>query len=309
MNGPGPLSFSFAFLKDLTAMRSKSGTNEIKSANDLQRDVFSWGSWKLCGTLKDNSLLNGKKIVVVMPAYNAAATLQRTCSEVPTDFVDEVLLVDDYSSDATVALAHELGLVTFQHEKNLGYGGNQKTCYREALRRDADIVLMVHPDYQYSPNLIVSMAGMIAYGEYDLVLGSRILGSATREGGMPLYKYVANRFLTLVQNLLLGSKLSEFHTGYRAFARSVLETLPLEDNSNDFVFDNQILTQAIYFEYRIGELSCPTRYFPEASSINFRRSVRYGLGVLLTAAKFRLQRMGWGRFKLFDAQGAQLLTK
>jgi glycosyltransferase involved in cell wall biosynthesis len=253
-------------------------------------------------------LLNGKKIVVVMPAYNAASTLRQTYSEVPTAFVDEVLLVDDHSSDETVRLAREMGLTTFLHQKNLGYGRNQKTCYREALKSGADIVVMLHPDYQYSPKLIVSMAGMIAYGEYQIVLGSRILGTGALEGGMPLYKYVANRFLTLIQNLLLSYKLSEYHTGYRAFARKVLEELPLEENSDDFVFDNELLAQAIYFKYRIGEVSCPTRYFPEASSINFRRSVRYGCGVLLTSFKFRLQRMRLRRFKLFNAQGSRLLA-
>lgn len=252
-------------------------------------------------------MLNGKKIVVVMPAYNAAETLRRTFDEVPSIFVDEVLLVDDHSSDATVELAREMGLTTFLHQQNLGYGRNQKTCYREALKRGADIIVMLHPDYQYSPNLIVSMAAMIAYGEYDVVLGSRILGTGALEGGMPLYKYIANRFLTLIQNLLLSYKLSEYHTGYRAFARNVLETLPLEENSDDFIFDNETLAQAIYFRHRIGELSCPTRYFAEASSINFRRSVRYGLGVLLTSVKFRLQRMKLARFKIFNPHGARLL--
>ena len=252
-------------------------------------------------------MLNGKKIVVVMPAYNAAATLRRTVDEVPIAFVDEVLLVDDHSSDATVELAREMGLTTFLHQQNLGYGRNQKTCYREALKRGADIIVMLHPDYQYSPNLIVSMAGMIAYGEYEVVLGSRILGTGALEGGMPLYKYIANRFLTLIQNLLLSYKLSEYHTGYRAFARTVLETLPLEENSDDFIFDNETLAQAIYFRHRIGELSCPTRYFAEASSINFRRSVRYGFGVLWTSLKFRLQRMKLARFKIFNPQGIRLL--
>lgn len=241
-----------------------------------------------------------------MPAYNAANTLRQTYGEVPADFVDEVLLVDDHSSDATVELAREMGLTTFLHRENLGYGRNQKTCYREALKREADIIIMVHPDYQYSPKLIVSLAGMIAYGEYDVALGSRILGVGALSGGMPLYKYIANRFLTLIQNLLLSYKLSEYHTGYRAFARTVLETLPLEENSDDFVFDNEVLAQAIYFKHRIGEVSCPTRYFAEASSINFRRSVRYGLGVLLTSIKFRLQRLKLGRFKIFDSQGLRL---
>jgi glycosyltransferase involved in cell wall biosynthesis len=253
-------------------------------------------------------LLNGKKIIVVMPAFNAACTLRQTFGEVPDDFVDEVLLVDDHSSDATVELAREMGLKTFLHSENLGYGRNQKTCYREALKSGAEIVVMLHPDYQYSPKLIVSVAGMIAYGEYDVVLGSRILGVGALEGGMPLYKYVANRFLTLVQNLLLSYKLSEYHTGYRAFAREVLEQLPLEENSDDFVFDNEMLAQAIYFKHRIGEVSCPTRYFAEASSINFRRSVRYGFGVLATSLKFRLQRMGFARFKIFNPRGARLLA-
>lgn len=253
-------------------------------------------------------MLNGKKIIVVMPAYNAASTLRQTYSEVPMDFVDEVLLVDDRSLDETVQLAREMGLTTFRHQQNLGYGRNQKTCYREALKCGADIVVMLHPDYQYSPQLIVSMAGMIAYGEYEIALGSRILGVGALSGGMPLYKYIANRFLTLTQNLLLSYKLSEYHTGYRAFARSVLESLPLEENSDDFVFDNEMLAQAIYFKHRIGEVSCPTRYFPEASSINFRRSVRYGLGVLLTSVKFRLQRMKLGRFKIFNPRGSKLLA-
>jgi glycosyltransferase involved in cell wall biosynthesis len=246
-------------------------------------------------------LLNGKKIVIVMPAYNAAKTLQQTYNEIPLDVVDDVLLVDDGSSDQTVAVARELGLTTFLHRNNLGYGRNQKTCYREALRRSADIVIMVHPDYQYSPKLIVSMAGMIAYGEYDVVLASRILGSGALEGGMPLYKYISNRFLTAIQNILLNYKLSEYHTGYRAFSRRVLESLPLEENTDDFVFDNEMLAQVIYFGYRIGEVSCPTRYFADASSINFGRSVKYGLGVLATSMKFRLQKMGLGRFRIFDS--------
>ena len=244
-------------------------------------------------------MLNGKKIVVVMPAYNAARTLEQTYSEIPLDVVDDVLLVDDGSSDETVAVARELGLTTFLHRDNLGYGRNQKTCYREALRRSADIVIMVRPDYQYSPKLIVPMAGMIAYGEYDVVLASRILGSGALEGGMPLYKYVSNRVLTAIQNILLSYKLSEYHTGYRAFSRKVLESLPLEENTDDFVFDNEMLAQVIYFGYRTGEISCPTRYFADASSINFRRSVKYGLGVLATSIKFRLQKMGLARSRIF----------
>ncbi len=241
-----------------------------------------------------------------MPAYNAAQTLRRTYDEVPKDVVDEVLLVDDASSDATVALSRELGLTTFLHKRNHGYGRNQKTCYREALKRGADIIVMLHPDYQYSPRLVVALAGMIAYGEYDVVLGSRILGVGALTGGMPLYKYVSNRFLTAIQNLFLGYKLSEYHTGFRAFARPILEALPLEENSDDFVFDNQMMAQIIYFGYRVGEVSCPTRYFPEASSINFSRSVRYGLGVLWTSLQFRLQRLRLARFRIFDKGGHRL---
>jgi len=241
-----------------------------------------------------------------MPAYNAAATLKRTCEEVPMEVVDEVLLVDDSSSDATVELAREIGLTTFLHDRNLGYGRNQKTCYREALARGADIVVMLHPDYQYPPKLVVSLASLIAFGEYDVTLGSRILGIGARERGMPLYKYVSNRFLTLAQNILLNYKLSEYHTGYRAFSRPVLKELPLEENSDDFVFDNEVLAQAIYFRYRIGEVSCSARYFAEASSINFRRSIRYGMGVLATSLKFRIQRMGLARFRIFNPAGRRL---
>jgi len=251
-------------------------------------------------------LLNGKRIITVMPAYNAAKTLERTYREVPLEVVDEVILVDDGSSDETVAKARELGLTTFVHKVNLGYGRNQKTCYREALRRNADIVVMVHPDYQYSPKLVVSLAGMIAYGEYDVVLASRILGKGTLKGGMPLYKYVANRFLTAFQNILMRQKLSEYHTGYRAFSREVLSTLPLEENTDDFIFDNEMLAQVSYFDYRIGEISCPTKYFAEASSINFRRSVKYGFGVLATSMQYRLQKMHLGNFRIFSTAGRKL---
>jgi len=237
-------------------------------------------------------MLNGKKIVVVMPAYNAEKTLELTYNDIPFEIVDDVILVDDASRDSTPDIARKLGIRTVVHTENLGYGGNQKTCYRTALGLGADIVIMVHPDYQYTPKLIPAMASMIAYGEFDVVLGSRILGIGALKGGMPLYKYVANRFLTLFENLLLGHKLSEYHTGYRAFSREILECLPLERNSNDFVFDNQMLAQIICFGYRIGELSCPTRYFTEASSINFRRSVKYGLGVLKTSLQFRFQKWG-----------------
>jgi glycosyltransferase involved in cell wall biosynthesis len=252
-------------------------------------------------------MLNGKKIIVVLPAYNAARTLEQTVAEIPRDIVDEVLLVDDASNDETVALATTLDIMTFQHERNFGYGRNQKTCYHEALKYDADIVVMVHPDYQYSPNLIVSMAGMIAFGEYDAVMGSRILGKGVLEGGMPLYKYVANRFLTLFQNLLLDFKLSEYHTGFRAFSREVLESLPIEENSDDFVFDNEMISQAIFFGFRVGEISCPTRYFAEASSINFTRSTRYGLGVLATSLKFRLHKMGLAKFQIFRQREQKLI--
>ena len=251
-------------------------------------------------------MLNGKKIITVMPAYNAAKTLEQTYRDVPLDVVDEIVLVDDGSSDATVAKARELGLTTFVHKVNLGYGRNQKTCYREALRRNADIVVMVHPDYQYSPKLIVAMVGMIAYGEYDVVLASRILGKGALKGGMPLYKYVSNRFLTAFQNILLRQKLSEYHTGFRAFSGEVLANLPLEENTDDFVFDNEMLAQVSYFDYRIGEISCPTKYFAEASSISFRRSVKYGFGVLATSMQYRLQKMRLGKFRIFSRVGRRL---
>ncbi|HJQ26346.1 MAG TPA: glycosyltransferase family 2 protein [Blastocatellia bacterium] len=251
-------------------------------------------------------MLNGKRITVVMPAYNAAATLQKTYDDMPLEIVDDIILVDDCSSDDTVELATRLGLTVFRHKQNLGYGRNQKTCYHEALKSGTDIVIMLHPDYQYSPRLIVSLAGMIAYGEFNLALGSRILGVGALAGGMPLYKYVSNRLLTAIQNLLMNYKLSEYHTGFRAYDRTFLEEVPLAANSDDFVFDNEVLAQAVYFNYRIGEISCPARYFAEASSINFARSVRYGLGVLATSLKFRLQRMRLANFKLFNATANKL---
>ena len=232
-------------------------------------------------------MINGKRIVVVLPAYHAAKTLAQTVSEIPKDVVDEILLVDDASPDETVVVARQLNLKTFVHERNLGYGGNQKTCYREALKSGADIVVMLHPDYQYSPKLVGAMVHMVASGHYDIVLGSRILAQNAMDGGMPRYKYVANRILTFLQNALMGQKLSEYHTGYRAFTRQVLETLPLKTYSNDFVFDNQMLCGAIAAGFRIGEISCPTRYFPEASSISLRRSIQYGLGVLRCAWQHR----------------------
>ena len=253
-------------------------------------------------------MINGKKLIVVMPAYNAAKTLERTCHELPLDAIDELILVDDASADSTAALSRSLGVTTICHEKNKGYGANQKTCYEEALKRGADIVVMVHPDYQYSPKLVLPLAGMIAFDVYDAVIGSRILGNGALEGGMPLYKYISNRFLTAFQNLLIGQKLSEYHTGYRGFSRQVLEALPLQENTDDFLFDNEMLAQIVFFNYRIGEISCPTKYFEEASSISFSRSVKYGLGVLVTSIKFRLQRMGLGLFPIFSKDGGRLAS-
>ena len=252
-------------------------------------------------------MILGKRLVVIMPAYNAEKTIRQTYADLPHEYVDEVILVDDASTDRTAGVSRELGIKTVIHLENKGYGGNQKTCYREALRHGADIIVMVHPDYQYSPRLVGAMAFMIASGHYDVVLGSRILGGGALKGGMPLYKYVANRFLTFIENLVLGVKLSEYHTGFRAFTRQVLETLPLEENSDDFVFDSEMLVQAVYFGFRIGELSCPTRYFEEASSINFRRSVIYGFGVLGASAKFLLGRLGLIKFAILDAEGRRLL--
>src|ERR1700736_5691645 len=236
-------------------------------------------------------MINGKRIAVVMPAYNAEKTLQVTVGELP-DLVDIRILVDDQSSDNTVELAKRLGLLVFVHDRNYGYGRNQQTCYQEALAAGADVVIMVHPDYQYTPLLITAMASMVAYDVYDVVLGSRIIGGQALRGGMPLYKYIFNRFLTAFENFFLGVKLSEYHTGYRAFSRDVLLHLPLLENSDDFVFDNQVLAQCVHFRFRIGEVSCPTKYFEEASSINFRRSVKYGFGVLATTVQFAFQRIG-----------------
>ena len=251
-------------------------------------------------------MLNGKKVVVVLPAYNAAKTLRMTYREIPLDIVDDVLMVDDCSIDNTVTMAKSLGIQTILHDRNYGYGRNQKTCYRDALKKNADIVVMVHPDYQYTPKLITAMASMLAYDVYDVVLGSRIIGGRALEGGMPGYKYIANRFLTAIQNFLLGSKLSEFHTGYRAFSRTVLETLPLGENSDDFVFDNEMLTQIIYFGFRIGEISCPTKYFQDASSIGFSRASEYGIGVICTSLKSLFHRMGLRKDPLFSHEGRGL---
>jgi glycosyltransferase involved in cell wall biosynthesis len=244
-------------------------------------------------------MLANKKIAVVLPAYNAARTLQRTYEEIPHDIVDDVILTDDASADNTAEIAERLGITTLRHDRNRGYGGNQKTCYAAAIERGADIVVMLHPDYQYTPKLVTAMASMIASEQYDVVLASRILGRGALAGGMPFYKYVANRILTFTENILIGHKLSEYHSGYRAWSRAVIEALPLETCSDDFVFDNQMLLLAIDQGFKIGEISCPTKYFAEASSINFRRSVIYGFGVLATACEFRLAHMGFARGGLF----------
>jgi glycosyltransferase involved in cell wall biosynthesis len=253
-------------------------------------------------------MLANKKVAVVLPAYNAAKTLRQTYEEIPHDIVDDIILVDDYSTDETAEIARSLGMVTIRHDGNLGYGGNQKTCYTAALSRGADIVVMLHPDYQYTPKLVTAMASMIASEQFDVVLASRILGRGALVGGMPLYKYIANRALTFFQNIMIGQKLSEYHTGYRAWSREVLKKLPLKHCSDDFVFDNQMLAQCAYFGFQMGEISCPTKYFPEASSINFRRSLIYGLGVVKTSIEYRLQRMGLVNKAIFsDAGDACLL--
>ena len=244
-------------------------------------------------------MINGKKVIVVMPAYRAEKTVKQTVTEVPPGVVDEFLLVDDASPDETVRAAQALGITVIRHERNLGYGGNQKTCYRNALERGADIVIMLHPDYQYDPRLVPALAGMVASGIYDVVLASRILGRGALRGGMPFYKYVANRFLTFAENVMLGLKLSEYHTGYRAFSRAALHAVPWQGNSDDFIFDNEILAQFHMRGLSFGEISCPTKYFPEASSIGFSRSVTYGLGVLKVALKYRLARWGLKKSPLF----------
>src|SRR5580700_8582258 len=276
----------------------------------VARRKRAWGIYASNGTARSYNahVLNGRRIAVVMPAYNAEATLARTLSELDRSVVDEVVLVDDASTDETVALAGRLGLEPISHERNLGYGGNQKTCYRRALELGADIVVMVHPDYQYSPLLVPAMASMIAYGEYDLVLGSRILAQSPVARGMPRYKYAANRFLTLAENIVLRQKLSEYHTGLRAFSRSLLAAVPFERNSNDFVFDNQILVQSLAAGARIGELSCPTRYQADSSSINLRRSIRYGVGVLQTSVQYRLHQRRIRRYSYLDIDPARALV-
>ena len=249
-------------------------------------------------------MISQKKVIVVMPAYNAGKTLQKTFDDLPHDVIDEIILVDDCSRDDTLAQAKQLGIHTvISHASNQGYGGNQKTCYTAALEHGADIVVMIHPDYQYTPKLCGAMAQMIASGVYEVCLGSRILGNETLRGGMPVWKYIANRTLTAVENILLGIRLSEYHTGYRAFSRKVLEFLPLEENSDDFVFDNQMLAQCAFFGFSIGELSCPTVYFADASSINFKRSVRYGIGVLRTAAQYWLNKRGLRKDAFLSSDG------
>ncbi len=245
-------------------------------------------------------MINGKKVIVVLPAYNAEKTLVRTVKEIPFGAADQILLVDDKSSDKTVAIAKRLGLEVFLHNENLGYGGNQKTCYKEALARDADVIVMLHPDYQYEPRLILAMVAPICYGVYDVMLGSRIIGRGALLGGMPKVKYVVNRMLTLFQNLFLGAKLTEYHTGYRAFHRKVLETIPYQRNSDDFIFDNQVLAQIILFRFKIGELSCPTKYFAEASSIGWGRGIRYALGCVWTTLQFVLEKARLARFSIFQ---------
>ena len=252
-------------------------------------------------------MLQGKKIIVVMPAYNAEKTLEKTYREIPHEMVDDVIVIDDHSRDQTVKVAEKLGLSVYVHKENKGYGANQKTCYREALKRGADIVIMLHPDFQYPPKLIPAMAGLLVGGMFDVVLGSRILGGMALKGGMPVYKYIANRVLTFIENSLTGAKLSEYHTGYRAFTKEVLESLPILENSDDFVFDNEILAQVVYFGYRIGEITSPSKYHKEASSINFLRSVIYGFSVLATAGKFVLdKRLRLFRFRIFNKNGGKL---
>jgi glycosyltransferase involved in cell wall biosynthesis len=246
-------------------------------------------------------MLNGQKVIVIMPAYNAEATLRKTHDEVMAQgIVDNVIVVDDASNDRTLEIAFTLPkTVVHQHEKNCGYGGNQKTCYRMALEAGADIVIMVHPDYQYTPSLIIAMASLIANNLYHCVLGSRILGGYALQGGMPIWKYIANRFLTLIENIIIGAKLSEYHTGYRAFSKKLLERLPLDQNSNDFVFDNQMLAQILWQGWQVAEITCPTKYFDDASSINFTRSITYGIGCLATAMEYRLSKMKLVESKIF----------
>lgn len=251
-------------------------------------------------------MINGQKIVVVLPAYNAAKTLRQTFEEIDQSLVDEVILVDDASKDNTVSIAREIGIRhIIRHQQNKGYGGNQKSCYRKALEIGGDIIIMLHPDYQYTPALIAPMATLIASNVYPVVLGSRILGKGALKGGMPRYKYFFNRLLTATQNLLMQQKLSEYHTGYRAYHKEVLRSIPFENNSDDFVFDNELLAQIFYHGFEIAEITCPTKYFPEASSINFRRSLRYGMGVLRVSIQYALQKAGIGNFRIFQPLSAK----
>lgn len=252
-------------------------------------------------------MINNKKVVIIMPAYNAEKTLEKTYNEIYQNFVDEIILVDDFSSDKTKEIAKKLNITTIVHEKNKGYGGNQKSCYRAALKSGADIVIMLHPDYQYTPKLIPAIASMMAFEEYDAVIASRMLGRSALKGGMPLYKYFSNKFLTGFENFFLGEKLSEYHTGFRGFTKKILETLPLEACSDDFIFDNEMLALLLYKGFKIGEISCPTKYFPEASSINFARSCKYGLEVLLVSLKYRLSKMGL-KNGIFNCEGKILDT-
>ena len=254
-------------------------------------------------------MINGKRVTVIMPAFNAEKTLKKTYNEVPHDIVDDIILTDDASEDRTADISRELNIKTFVHLTNKGYGGNQKTCYQEALRAGSDIVIMLHPDYQYTPKLITAMASMIAFGVFDAVIASRILGNKALKGGMPLYKYIANRFLTNVENLLIKQKLSEYHTGYRAFSAEVLEKIPLMENSDDFVFDNEMLLQTMYFGFNVGEVSCPAKYFDEASSISFQRSVTYGIGVMKTAIKYLMSKQGSKNHKIFNPNGKKLTPR
>jgi glycosyltransferase involved in cell wall biosynthesis len=245
-------------------------------------------------------MINGLKVVVVLPAYNAAKTLKQTYYEIDQRLVDEIILVDDASGDNTIDVAREIGIHhIISHEHNKGYGGNQKSCYNKALELGADIVVMLHPDYQYTPSLIAPMVSLIANNVYPVVLGSRILGKGALKGGMPMYKYVFNRILTATQNLLMGQKLSEYHTGYRAYHKDVLLSIPFQNNSDDFIFDNELLAQIFYNGYEIGEITCPTKYFAEASSINLRRSIQYGAGVLRVSIQYALQKMGFAKFRIF----------
>lgn len=245
------------------------------------------------------NMINNKKVVVIMPAYNAEKTLEQTYNELYRDIVDEIILVDDNSSDKTKEVAKRLGITTIVHDKNKGYGGNQKTCYTAALKTGADIVIMVHPDYQYTPKLVPAMASMIAFGEYDAAIASRFIGKGALEGGMPAYKFLANKFLTFAQNIMIGERLTEYHTGFRAFSKEVLETLPLKDCDDDFIFDNEMLALLFYKGFTAGQISCPTKYFPDASSINFIRSCKYGLGVLKVSFQYMLAKLGFYKSKIF----------